>query len=301
MRYRSIATFCVCLGLMAEANALPVNNNSPGGVSTGGGISDNAVFEILGRLEQLQSEVQQLRGVVEEQAQTISDLERKQSNIYSDLDGRIQAITPANPTSPAQAAVAPGAAAVPAAIPAQSNAVVAPGLTQQAQVAAQPAANPVNPTVAPSPTATAGAATAAAAETKPESTANSTAKGNEKERYQQAYDTLRNGHNEQAVKMFEALLSDFPAGEFSDNAQYWLAEAYKINRETDKAKTAFEKVVSRYPNSSKVPDALLKIGYIEFDLQNIPKAKDYLSRVTNSYPGTTAAHLAAKKLAQLPQ
>ena len=101
--------------------------------------------------------------------------------------------------------------------------------------------------------------------------------------------------------MFEALLADFPAGEFADSAQYWLGEAYKINREFDKARAAFSKVVSHYPNSSKVPDALLKLGYIEFDQQNIAKARDYLTRVTTSYPGSTAAHLASKKLAQMPQ
>jgi TolA-binding protein len=50
-----------------------------------------------------------------------------------------------------------------------------------------------------------------------------------------------------------------------------------------------------------VPDALLKLGYIEFDQQNVAKARDYFSRITTSYPDTTAAHLASKKLAQMPQ
>jgi TolA-binding protein len=30
------------------------------------------------------------------------------------------------------------------------------------------------------------------------------------------------------------------------------------------------------------------------------KARDFLTRVSTSYPGTTAAHLATKKLAQMP-
>ena len=101
--------------------------------------------------------------------------------------------------------------------------------------------------------------------------------------------------------MFESLQVDHPKGELSDNTQYWLGEAYKINRENDKARAAFNKVVSQYPNSSKVPDALLKLGYIEFDQQNLAKARDYFSRIITSYPETTAAHLASKKLAQMPQ
>ena len=249
--------------------------------------ADNALYEVLSRIEQLQSEVQQLRGVVEEQSQTIADLERKQNNMYTDLDGRVQALTPSTgqqapaPTQPPQAAAGVAQAQPPAVAPA----VVAP----VAQPAAQPSA-----VVVPAPV---NAQTAE--EAKPATTVSG--KGNEKERYQLAYETLRNGHNEQSIKMFESLLSDFPAGEFADNAQYWLGEAYKINREIDKARSAFGKVVSQYPNSSKVPDALLKIGFIEFDQQNIAKARDYLTRVTTSYPDTTAAHLAAKKLAQMPQ
>jgi tol-pal system protein YbgF len=222
--------------------------------------ADGAIFEVLGRLEQLQSEVQQLRGMVEEQAQAIADLERKQGNMYTDLDGRLQGLATSAPAQPtAQVTVGNVLTASPA--PAATAPVSAP------PVAAAPAPS---------------------------------AMSNEKERYQTAYDTLRNGHNGQAIQLFEALLTQYPAGEFSDNAQYWLAEAYKINRETDKARAAFGKVVSQYPSSTKVPDALLKLGYIEFEQQNMAKARDFLTRVSTSYPGTTAAHLATKKLAQMP-
>lgn len=280
MAKRALLAVGLGLGLTAAASAAPVNNagayQSPP--------SDNAIFEVLGRLEQLQSEVQQLRGMVEEQSQTIADLQRKQNNMYSDLDERMQALSAAGQPAAAQPAAGqqPDAAAVAAtAAPATVPAPAVP--------AAAPAAVAPSPAGPPTPAAVADSKPAAAVS------------ANEKERYQAAYDTLRNGHNAQAVKMFQDLLRDFPAGEFADNSQYWLAEAYKINREFDAARTAFNKVVSQYPNSSKVPDALLKLGYIEFDLQNTAKARDYLTRVTTSYPGTTAAHLAEKKLAQMSQ
>lgn len=281
MAKRALLAVGLSLGLVASASAAPVNN--AGAYPTAP--SDNAIFEVLGRLEQLQSEVQQLRGMVEEQSQTIADLQRKQNNMYSDLDERMQALSAAGQPAAAQPATGaqPDAAAA-AAVPAPVAAVSAP-----AAPAAAPAA--VAPIPAAPPTQ------AAVADSKPAAAVSA----NEKERYQAAYDTLRNGHNAQAVKMFQDLLRDFPAGEFADNSQYWLAEAYKINREFDAARAAFNKVVSQYPNSSKVPDALLKLGYIEFDLQNTAKARDYLTRVTTSYPGTTAAHLAEKKLAQMSQ
>jgi tol-pal system protein YbgF len=244
MKKTALLMLCASFGIYTEAGAQSVNNSGYAGnanyAQQAAGASDGAIYEMLGRLEQLQSEVQQLRGIVEEQSQTIAELQRKQGNMYSDLDERIQLLSSTNQSA---------AATVPAAA------------TDTAQAA--PAA------VVATPAPAAQAATAAAepvVESKPAETAVSAApKASEKERYQAAYDTLRNGHNAQAISMFEALQSDFPAGEYGDNAQYWLGEAYKINREYDKARTAFNKVVSQYPNSPKVPDSLLKLGYIEFD------------------------------------
>ncbi|WP_150047185.1 MULTISPECIES: tol-pal system protein YbgF [Methylomonas] len=278
MKKNALLMLCASIGVSADACAVQPNSDAYGNsvnyAAPAESASDSAVFELLGRLEQLQLEVQQLRGMVEEQAQTIADLERKQGNMYSDLDERLQLLS-AQPAS-AQALAAQTPNPVVAAPPAAEASQPSPQAVAQA-AAAQPAAVSEAPKSAPAPSAS------------------------EQDRYKEAYDTLRNGHNGQAIQMLQALLADFPAGAYSDNAQYWLGEAYKIERDYDKSRLAFAKVVSNYPNSSKVPDALLKLGYIEIEQQNPAKARDYLTRVTTGYPGTTAAHLAAKKLAQLPQ
>ena len=262
MRKNALLTLCVS-GLLISTNALSANNYSDVNQQQMPAQSENAMFDLLARVEQLQAEVQQLRGMVEEQSQTIADLERKQKNMYADLDGRVQSLATPAPAQPQAAPAQPVAMGTPAVQTPVTSSVSAPVTN-----VAAPAQNAVQ--------------------------------GSEKERYQQAYDSLRNGHNAQAVKMFETLLVDYPAGEYADNAQYWLAEAYKVNREIDKSRAAFTKVVVQYPNSAKVPDALLKLGYIEADMQNSVKAREYLLRVTNNYPNSPAAHLAAKKLAQMP-
>jgi hypothetical protein len=46
----------------------------------------------MGRLEQLQAEVQQLTGKVDEQAYKIDELKKHQSTLYSDFDERLQGI-----------------------------------------------------------------------------------------------------------------------------------------------------------------------------------------------------------------
>lgn len=267
MKARVLLMLCAAsASVFAQTGALPpVIDNSVYAASgnRGAQASENAIFEVLSRIEQLQAEVQQLRGMVEEQAQTIADLERKQNNIYTDLDQRVESLS-----SVAQSM--------------QHNQTVAPTTSPESAAPPQPVAQPVvessaqiksqEPPPPPPP--------------------------NEHELYQSAYETLRNGRNNEAIRAFEALLAQFPKGEYADNAQYWLAEAHKINRDIDAARAAFFRVVSNYPTSSKVPDALLKLGYIEFEQNNMAKARDYLTQVTVNYPGTTAAHLASKKLAQ---
>jgi tol-pal system protein YbgF len=121
----------------------------------------------------------------------------------------------------------------------------------------------------------------------------------EKQQYQQAYEALRNGHTTQAIAEFSALLSKKPKGEYANNAQYWLGEAYRVNQDIDSARKAFTNVLENYRGSSKAPDALLKLGYIEVEQKNTLKAREYLTRVTVDFPNSTAAHLAAKKLLTL--
>src|SRR5574343_1156629 len=112
MKKTALLMLCAGLGVGAQACAAPVTNSGyQGNVSYGAPAAgtDSAIFEVLGRLEQLQSEVQQLRGMVEEQSQTIADLERKQNNMYSDLDDRIQVLTVPNQSAPAAAVSTPPA------------------------------------------------------------------------------------------------------------------------------------------------------------------------------------------------
>jgi tol-pal system protein YbgF len=277
MKKIALLTLCTGLAGCADVGALPPADNSayqgtPNyGVQTPP-VSDSAVYELLGRLEQLQSEVQQLRGVVEEQGHTIADLQRRQDNIYSDLDQRIQVLASDHPTTEA---------------PVNADAAVGSGQTAQ--------------TNAGEPAAPSGAAQTGAQDSVAEQQTPAPAEASEKERYQRAYEAVQNGHHAEAIKLLEALYADYPTGEFGDNAQYWLGESYKLNREIDKARAAYTKVITEFPGRPKAPDAMLKLGLIELEQQNPAKARDYFTRITLEYPGTTAASMATKRLAQMPQ
>ncbi len=59
---------------------------------------------------------------------------------------------------------------------------------------------------------------------------------------------------------------------------------------------AFQRVVDNYPQSRKLPDALLKIGYCDYELKQWQSAREVLARWSREFPDTPAGHLAQQRL-----
>ena len=125
--------------------------------------------------------------------------------------------------------------------------------------------------------------------------------GSDQDNYQSAFDLLRTGDYEEAASAYEQFLAVFPSSPLADNAQYWLAETYYVQRQYMAALPAFQLVVDDYPGSSKLPDALLKIGFCNYELQQWDAARDSLERVIREFPATTAARLATQRLERILQ
>ena len=58
----------------------------------------------------------------------------------------------------------------------------------------------------------------------------------------------------------------------------------------------FQSLLARYPGSPKAPDALLKVGYCQYELKQWAAARTTLEAVAAKYPNTTVAHLAEGRL-----
>ena len=58
----------------------------------------------------------------------------------------------------------------------------------------------------------------------------------------------------------------------------------------------FKKVVQGFPRSPKVSDALLKVGYIQYENRQWGAARKTLGGLVNRYPNSTASQLAKKRL-----
>ncbi len=120
------------------------------------------------------------------------------------------------------------------------------------------------------------------------------------QRYGKAFDALKAANYPVAIAGMREFLSSHPEHELADNAQYWLGEAYYVTRDYDNAVAAFTTVGQRWPDSSKAPDAMLKLGFAQFELKRLAAAKQTLAQVGTRYPGTEAARLAQERLRRLP-
>ncbi len=126
-------------------------------------------------------------------------------------------------------------------------------------------------------------------------------RGSDQDNYQAAFELLKNGRYVESAEAFDRFLAVFPSSPLADNAQYWLAETYYVQRQFTTALPTFQLVVDRYPDSIKLPDALLKIGFCNYELQQWDAARNALARVAREFPDTTAARLASQRLDRLVQ
>jgi tol-pal system protein YbgF len=123
--------------------------------------------------------------------------------------------------------------------------------------------------------------------------------GTDRDNYQAAFELLKEGRYDMAATAFSQYLVTFQDSELADNAQYWLAESYYAANEFEEALKSFQVVITNYPQSRKVPDALLKIGYCNYNLQRWDAARTTLTKVQDDYPETTAARLAGQYLKRM--
>ena len=114
----------------------------------------------------------------------------------------------------------------------------------------------------------------------------------ERDAYAAAFGLMQEGRFEESVDAFNRLIADFPNGQFTPNAFYWLGELRLATDEVELARQSFAQVLSLYPEHGKVPDALYKLGVTHHRLDDNERALEYLDRVIADHPDSTAAGLA---------
>ncbi|MGR8934911.1 MAG: tol-pal system protein YbgF [Gammaproteobacteria bacterium] len=255
---------------------------------------NDAMFELLARMDKLQNEVKVLRGQVEEQAHTIEELKRRQDNIYNDVDERLHKLETGSVGSASSSAIGDESAS----LYETTEPRIEESMGEMSEQQEYAAPGGYSDTMAEQPKSESAPAA-------PEESGNAGQEAaipvpaDEKQLYQSAYGALKSGQYDQAIVMLKKLASDYPSGEYADNAYYWLGETYKIKQDFDASRQAFSYLIENYPTSPKVPDALLKMGFLELEQNNRDKARELFNTVIDKYAGSSAANLAINKLKQM--
>ncbi len=204
----------------------------------------------------LQNEVRDLRGQVEQLTFQVQQQEQRSKQIFSELEQRIRR--------------AEGGA------PGDFNGGVPPPLPGLGGSGAVVGASP-----SPSVSRQSGAAAFNA---------------DEEASYLATFELLKNGKYDDAITGFRQHLSKYPDGQYSDNASYWMAEASFVKRDFQTARSGFETVVTNFPDSPRAPDAMFKLALAHEELKQTSQARSTLQRVVSRYPNSNAARLAQQRL-----
>ena len=229
-------------------------------------VNSKGLVDVMVRVESLQNELQRLVGEIEVQKHTLGEIKKRQRDLYLDIDRRILQIERRSGSTPSSS----------------NNRVSEPQTSSPVRTA---------PVVRETPS-----------EVKVPSVAQPRAvkkKEGEQVAYQKAFDLLRALRYEKATLAFRQFLNDFPDGRYAHIAQYWLAETSYHTRKYSVAVEDYQTLINQYPKSPKRADALLKIGYSQFELKLFAQAKNVLNKLINSYPGTTEAGQAENLLQEI--
>ena len=107
--------------------------------------------------------------------------------------------------------------------------------------------------------------------------------------YNAALAMFRAGEHGQAVLDFLDFIARYPKHPLVANAQYWIGEAYYLQRDYRQAIVEFQKVPELGPRTPKAADALLKIGMSYQGLRDSASARRTWQRLVGEYPSSEAA------------
>ncbi len=291
-------------------------------------------IQALGDMEALRLELAALRNEVEIQRNELDKLQRRQRQLYDDLDYRLRE-RERGPAPPAAGYQTPGAPpTAPPGYAGRPGFGAQPGAAQQAQGApsavipeyAEPQTGIGQ--AAPAAGATAGMSAESGASMPPTAATSGTAgqvaaapppgavtpppvippaqtvtvaSAEEQAAYDGAFELLKQSRYGEAVDAFRGVALQFPNGALADDAQYWVGEAMYVTRDFPGALDAFRTVVERFPASPRVPEALLKVGYVQYEMGNLAQAQMTLSEVISRFPGSRVAISAQTRLRKIEQ
>lgn len=98
------------------------------------------------------------------------------------------------------------------------------------------------------------------------------------------------------INRLENLISKYPNSEYIDDALYEMGRAYVMLENDSKAISTYQRLLSLQPNSNQARKAAIEIGMIYFNQNNYDQAILAYKKVISSYPGTEESYTALESL-----
>jgi tol-pal system protein YbgF len=197
--------------------------------------STQGVIELAGQIDQIRADIAQLRGQVEVLTYQVDEMQKRQRDLYADLDARLRTLEGGAP------------------------------------IASSESSAPLGGTVAPNPE-------------------------NEEQAYQHAMDLFKRGDYEGSATAFSAFVKTYPQSANASAAQYWFGNARFAQRNYRATVEAQTELLQKYPDSPKVPDAMLNLASAQTELGQRDAAQATLQTLIARYPNTDAANKAKQRL-----
>jgi tol-pal system protein YbgF len=118
--------------------------------------------------------------------------------------------------------------------------------------------------------------------------------------YQAAFKSLRDGNYVDSARRFRAFIDQYPQSPLVSNAYYWLGSSYQVTQNHKPALAAFQALLRQYPDSSKAPEAQLRVADCQIALKEYGAARRTLQAAIAANPGTQIEQRARDKLQDLP-
>jgi tol-pal system protein YbgF len=111
------------------------------------------------------------------------------------------------------------------------------------------------------------------------------------EQYKYATNIMKSGDFEKAEIAFKEFVDTHSKHELAGSAQFWYGETFYIRQLYEDAAAAFLEGYTKYPNSPKAPENLLKLGVTLAELGEIEQGCKMIINLKKAYPKTDAAIL----------
>lgn len=117
--------------------------------------------------------------------------------------------------------------------------------------------------------------------------------------YEAAYGFFKAGDHQKAASAFQEFLKKFPESVYAPKASYELGGAYFAIKDYRSALASYQLLAGKYSFSLKAQDAMLGVADCQQELNDTAAARKTLKQIIAKYPGSETADKAKERLAAL--